>query len=196
MPAGTTFNHVSGPIRGMHRIEPLFLRPPCGIRADLIVVRAPTPASAYLQDGVPVDQLREAGFTPAELANAGVSAPDLRQAGYTTQQIANTRSFNGVQLRAAGVPLIECLGAGLSGPELIVAGYSASEWEQAGVTGSALHDLGFGEATATGISPRSTSNTHRGAALSQRRARPQTAPARPQSGLRSAAGSLARPVHS
>lgn len=184
MGVGTDFNSSSGPIRGMHRIEPLFIRPPCGIQPDLEVVRRPPSASQWMQDGATVAQLRDAGFTVAELATAGVTALVLRQGGYPTSAIAMSRRYGAVDLRLAGVPLIQCLGAGVPAQELVRVGYTARDFGEAGVRRPALVALGFQteEAGAHGhvqAPPRGSmgdSSSNRPATASRRR--PQTAPVR------------------
>jgi hypothetical protein len=177
MPQGTAFNFYSGPIRGYSRMDPLFLRPPCGIQADLEQKVTPPSASEYLRDGATPDVLREAGFTARELAMSGVSAQVLRQAGYPTLQIANSRRYGADDLRAAGVPLIECLGAGVSIPELVRSGYSELEWAAAGVSPAAIKKLGLQDARAPRVAaPRRPGSAGRPPQADHSQ-RPRTAPA-------------------
>eukprot|EP00322_Chrysochromulina_rotalis_P020856 CAMPEP_0115874116 /NCGR_PEP_ID=MMETSP0287-20121206/24363_1 /TAXON_ID=412157 /ORGANISM="Chrysochromulina rotalis, Strain UIO044" /LENGTH=177 /DNA_ID=CAMNT_0003329233 /DNA_START=57 /DNA_END=590 /DNA_ORIENTATION=+ len=149
--------------------------------ADLDRVRVSAPSARdEIADGATVADLRQLGFTPVELANAGVGALALRQAGYSTLQIANTRRYRANELRAAGVSLIQCLGAGIAEIELVQAGFSASEFAQIGLSRGALVNLGFGAddaAVAQCMSGLSTdSGRSRGSSALSRR--PRTAPTR------------------
>lgn len=86
--------------------------------------------------------LLSAGFTPADLKGAGYSAADLVAAGVTPKDLLDA-GFTPADLLNAGVNAKDLLNAGVSPADLKKAGVSAKDLFTAGVTPAELSSAGF-----------------------------------------------------
>ncbi len=176
-------------IRGLQRLEPLFMRPPCGIRTDLDRdggSRART-AHDYIMAGATAAELSDAGFTARELALAHVSAVELRALGFFPSVIASTKKYSPAELRQAGCSVLDLLGNGVPAHKLVAAGYDAADLARAGIGAAVVQDLirrGTPTPTPTGAArprtPRLRTQSAAGRARSmpsREGTRPATAPA-------------------
>ena len=140
MPIGS----ASGPIRGMATIEPLFLKPPCGIHVEKRA--AARSARQLLGEGWSLQELRdEWHFRTAELATTGVTARELADAGVPTREIAACAQYSADEKREAGASALEMMGAGYSAASLVRAGYTPRAFRFAGMSAGAIRSLGFSE---------------------------------------------------
>ena len=179
-------------IRGLLRREPLFMKPPCGIRGDRTRDGRPArSAGEMLRAGWEPAELKAQGFTARELAtSAKLNADELRSIGFSTKDVAEVST-----LRACKFPMSECRAASCSVLELIGAGADPASLAAAGYGEVDFRLAGFGEGVirALGIPTRGGggSEWHQRPATSRSRARPASAAERRP---RSARARVAEPV--
>ena len=134
---------VSGPIRGMQRLEPLFMRPPCGIHVDQR--QKGRSCRDLLHEGCTHFELRyNWGFSALELAGAGLSASEQAEVSVPTREIASTGRYRAEECRLAGCTVMDMLSTTKYTPSmLIAAGYGPRDFRAAGLTAGAIRSLGF-----------------------------------------------------
>lgn len=89
-----------------------------------------------------VAAMKAAGFTAAELKNAGYSPKELADAGFTAKEL-KAAGFSPQELKVAGFTAKELTDAGFTPAQLKTAGYSAKELKDAGFSPKRLLDAGF-----------------------------------------------------
>ena len=99
-------------------------------------------AQAFLDAGVTLHELREAGFTPGELRADGLTAQQCLDAGFATREL-NSAGFSLKQIMCAGVTLEDLLGSGYTAVELRYDGLTPQEFLDAGSTLRQLREAGY-----------------------------------------------------
>lgn len=113
-----------------------------------------TASQIHSESNCSIATLKAAGFSAADLKNAGFSAAALKAAGFSAIDLKNA-GFSAAALKAAGFTAADLKNSGFSASDLKNAGFSAADLKAAGYTARALNNAGFsaGELMKDGFTP-------------------------------------------